>query len=97
MFGEDPNITGSFNDLLASRQSLQGGRYEMGDARGVFATNPQGITGNISTVTESSEQNLPQQGSSSDGIGFDASRYSTLYNGTTLQPKGLSVLPCIRT
>lgn len=27
---------------------------------------------------------------------MDASRFSTLYSGTTLQPKALSALPCIR-
>ena len=37
-----------------------------------------------------------EAGDLSAKIGFDASRSSTIYSGTTMQPSALSLLPCIR-
>ena len=61
----------------------------MGAADGVFQT---GAVSNNQVVTTTP---LTSKGNQ-DGISFDLSRESSVFSGTKLQPKALTVLPCIR-
>ena len=86
MFG--PNITGAFCDLLASEQSSTN---SMGTAFGSFSVG--GMPNNTIVekgVVASSVSNALE------GIQFNASRGKAIYGGTTLQPKALQALACIR-
>lgn len=78
-----PNITGRFWDLASVLTE------KMGTATGCFSS-PTSENSAISIATVSTTQ------SSGDGIDFSASKSSTIYSGTKLQPTALSVLPCIR-
>lgn len=81
MFGQIPNINGSF----------WGGQYFycFNQAFGAFV---------LSDVSTKPYENVVRDGEEVlyAAATFDASRSSTIYNGSTLQPSALQVLPCIR-
>ena len=83
MFGLAPNMTGRFWDLASVLTE------KMGTATGCFSS-PTSANSAISIATVSTTQ------SSGDGIDFSASKSSTVYSGSKLQPSALQLLPCIR-
>ena len=86
-----PNITGGFYDLITS---LSGGSpSKMGSADGVFYTRYLENNAIISIPASPGIEEIGRQ----DGIGFNASRSSSIYgNSETVQPPALTLLPCIR-
>ena len=90
LFGRVPNIKGKFGNLICRGTEAKQGT--MGTAYEAFYV-PGGSMGEINYIDDFSAAG---QGQNNDSIGFDASRYSTLFNGTAMQTKALQVLPCIR-
>ena len=80
-----PNITGRIYDLLSSTNT-----DHMGAGSGAFKSGPTSMSSAIYYVNGTKSED------SGDGIDFEASRSSDIYTGTTIQPKALKVLPCIR-
>lgn len=74
-----PNIIGGFN----TRCTTNGGAL-VTNGSGAFRTAPAGMTGyTVSNANETTQQRL-------DGVSFDASRSSSIYNSTgTVQPASL--------
>ena len=90
MFGLSPNIKGKFGNLICRGTEAKAGT--MGTAYEAFYV-PGGSMGEINYIDDFSAAG---QGQNNDSIGFDASRYSTVFNGTAMQTKALQALPCIR-
>lgn len=89
-----PNITGAFGNLPA--RGDEGMNGHMGTGRGAFFTRPDASysLGAISYVPNSA---LKQVGNVLDGIGFDASKASSLYGkSATIQPPAMLSLYLIK-
>lgn len=86
MFGQAPNSTGCFWDLLTH---ISG---RMGNAEGAFYTQVESTNSVVTSVDNSVKVNVGDI----DGIGFDLSRSSDIYTGTKLQPSAIQCLACIR-
>lgn len=80
MFGQVPNITGNFQGY---RRVLT--VDAVGGAFEFFGDNGYDWTPSLSEIINKKF-----------GVIFNASSYSDVYSGTSMQPKALSILPCIR-
>lgn len=85
MFGHAPNITGGFHDNRSDTLWPNAG-----------APNAFWSSGGTEESYDLYEIAYDTRTDNANVITFDASRNSSVYNGTTMQPKALSVLPCIR-
>ena len=69
----------------------------MGNGNGAFYAGPTTIGGNISAINEDCAHSSGNSDDGyHDGIGYDLSRSSEIFNGTTVQPNALQALACIR-
>ena len=80
-----PNITGGFHDNRSDTLWPNAG-----------APNAFWSSGDTEESYDLYEIAYDTRTDNANVITFDASRNSSVYNGTTMQPKALSVLPCIR-
>jgi len=85
MFGASPNITGGFRDNRSDTLWPTAGTPNAFWSSG--RTEESYDLYQIAYDTRTGNANV---------ITFDASRNSSIYDGTTMQPKALTVLPCIR-
>lgn len=86
VFGTWPNITGSFG---MDNNSLGQNGLLWGLSRAFYVEQTKTELGVASYTPDSSLDRAYY-------AHIDASRSSTIYKGSALQPKALSVLPCIR-
>lgn len=89
MFGQVPNIQGE----LTYRNSTDGtaGLNTVAAPKGIYAYKDISETYNRLITTQSNDFGVPNQ-----LITVDASRFSAVYVGNSLQPSALQALPCIR-
>lgn len=80
MFGTWPNITGD---------SDNGGESSL-------SYSPNGVFYSRMVAEGQAMSYRPEDNTNIEVICLDASRVSNIYNGSKMQPKALTVLPCIR-
>jgi hypothetical protein len=80
---ETPNITGRFWDLAGVLTT------RMGTGSGCFSSPTDG-----NSAISLADVSTPQP--TGDGMDFDASKSSSVYFGSTMQPAALQALPCIK-
>lgn len=88
MFGRDPNIVGEI-----FRDNNSSGSQFFADVA-VDDLKTTGALGIIQGSNAAIDNGIVFTGAK--GITFDASKSSSVYAGTTIQPKSLSVLVCIK-
>lgn len=84
MFGDCPNIIGS----LAAN--------DLGNVPVTYDPSTLLFAESLVTGRTSGDSKPVADWATFDKLSFDASRSSTIYSGTTIQPNALNCLPCIR-
>ena len=82
--GLAPNITGGFWDVFTTGDIMANSSANGAFTAGYIPNNTQQTTTPMTPVSQY------------DGFSFSASRSSGFYSGSTVQPKALQILACIR-